>query len=140
MGIISPPDRSREKTYSGSRRALSETMRLAANEFVESPVDGTRMTRWQAVCDRQFQIAMFAECDKDATSAAKFIRDTLFGRPAVMKQDRASEIPAVVFAGQADDLQKIAEKAARAEQDSEDDGCGVAGVGVRFDDGTEEIV
>lgn len=136
MGILTPSDRRNGRAYSGTERSLGDAVRHAANEFIESPVDGTRKTRWQAVVDRQFSVAIYGESDKDANSAAKFIRDTLFGRPAVQKQDKASDIPAIIFAERGDELSEIMRKAAEA--DAGQDG-GMA-VGIRFDDGGEMLV
>jgi hypothetical protein len=134
MGIISPKE-PLKKTYSGSKKALEEAMSQTASMFVVSPLTGERVTNWQAVVDRQFKIAQFAESDKDATSSAKFIRDTLFGRPAVMKQGKKSEIPAIVFVEKQAELDELMNKAALGEDDSEE-----SLVGITFDDGSELLV
>ena len=118
---------------------MNEAMSYAANQFVESPLDGSRKTQWQAVVDRLYKTAIYAESDKDATSAAKVIAERLFGRAPVQKQDNEHEIPAIIFAERGDELELITEKAARAEDDPEDyDGPMVAGV--QFEDGSEMIV
>lgn len=138
MGIISP-NTATPKKYVGSKKALSEAMSYAANEFIESPLDGSRKTRWQAVVDRLFNTAIYAESDKDATSAAKVIKEELFGRAPVRKQENKHEIPAIIFAERGDELTQIAEKAARAEDDPEDYD-GPLNFGVQFEDGSELIV
>jgi len=139
MGIIAPTNKSGSKTYVGTKKAMSEAMSHAANEFIESPIDGTRKTRWQAVVDRLFNTAIYAQSDKDATSAAKVIKEELFGRAPVRKQENKHEIPAIIFAERGDELTQIAEKAARAEDDPEDYD-GPLNFGVKFDDGSELIV
>lgn len=136
MGVIFPTNKTREKQYQGSNKALAEAMSYAANQMVESPIDGTLKTNWQVVVDRLFQTAKFAESDKDATSAAKVIRDTLFGRPAVQKQEKLAEIPRTVFVIKGDELKQIEEKASRAVPD-EEDFEELSGASVRFDDGSE---
>ena len=136
MGIISPKT---TKPYVSSKKALSQAMSHAANEFIESPLDGSRKTRWQAVVDRLFNTAIYAESDKDATSAAKVIKEELFGRAPVRKQENKHEIPAIIFAQRGDELTQIAEKAARAEEDPEDYD-GPLNFGVQFEDGSEMIV
>lgn len=138
MGIISPGNKAKEKPYTGTKKSLSEVMSHAANEYVDSPLDGTRKTQWQAVVDRLYKTAIFAESDKDATSAAKVIAERLFGRAPVQKQESKHEIPAIIFAERGDELSVIAERAARAEGDP-DDYEGLTKIGVTFDDGTEII-
>lgn len=135
MGIISPSNKTSNKLYSGSKKALEEAMSMTASMYVESPLTGERVTNWQAVVDRQFKIAQFAESDKDATSSAKFIRDTLFGRPAVMKQGKKTEIPAIVFCEKNSDITDLMNKADRAEDDYEE-----PLIGLQFEDGSELVV
>lgn len=114
-------------------------MSYAASEYVESPLDGTRKTQWQAVVDRLYKTAIYAESDKDATSAAKVIAERLFGRAPIQKQENKHEIPAIIFAERGDTLEQIAEKASRAESDP-DDMEGPSSFGVQFEDGEEVIV
>ena len=83
--------------------------------------------------------AIYAESDKDATSAAKVIAERLFGRAPVQKQENKHEIPAIIFAERGDELTQIAEKASRAEDDPEDYE-GPVNIGVQFEDGSELIV
>lgn len=139
MGIIAPQNNKKNYSKPASKKGLSEAMSYAAGQFVESPVDGTMKTKWQVVVDRLFNTAMFAESDKDATSAAKVIKEELFGRAPVRKQENKHEIPAIIFAERGDELTQIAEKAARAEDDPEDYD-GPFNVGIQFEDGTEMVV
>ena len=127
-----------KKAPSG-KKAMAEMMSYAANQFIQSPVDGKRITQWQAVVDRLYKTAIYAESDKDATSAAKVIAERLFGRAPVQKQNNKKEIPAIIFAERGDELTQIAEKANRAEDDP-DDYDGPLNIGVQFDDGSELIV
>ena len=136
MGIIAPPTK---KAPSGTKKAMAEAMSYAANTFITSPVTGERTTQWQAVVDRLYKTAIYAESDKDATSAAKVIAERLFGRAPVQKQENKHEIPAIIFAERGDELTQIAEKASRAEDDPEDYE-GPLNVGIKFDDGSELIV
>lgn len=140
MGIISPTDKKREKRYTGSKKALAEAMSYAANEYIESPVSGERVTMWQAVVDRLYKTAIYAESDKDATSAAKVIAERLFGRAPVQKQENKHEIPAIIFAEKGRTLDEIADKAAMADDGGDDDEAGETPVGIKFDDGTEVLV
>ena len=135
MGVIFPTNKAREKQYQGSKKSLENAMSEKANQYVESNLTGERVTNWQLVVDRQFKIAQFAESDKDATASAKFIRDTIFGRPAIMKQGKKSEIPAIVFMEKQAELDELMAKAAQAEPDSEE-----PLVGITFDDGSELVV
>lgn len=139
MGIISPTNKNRTKPYTGSKKALSEAMSYAANQYVVSPMTGEKTTQWQAVVDRLYKTAIYAESDKDATSAAKVIAERLFGRAPVQKQESKHEIPAIIFAERGDTLEQITEKATRAEEDS-DDYEGMTKFGVTFEDGSEMIV
>lgn len=120
MGIIAPQEKRHEKKYAGSKKALSEAMSYAANEYVESPVTGERITMWQAVVDRLYKTAIYAESDKDATSAAKVIAERLFGRAPVQKQEKMTEIPVVVLTPRDGELKAIQDKAELSEPD--DDG------------------
>ena len=138
MGIISPTNKVNNKPYSGSKKALAEAMSYAANQYVESPLNGERTTQWQAVVDRLYKTAIYAESDKDATSAAKVIAERLFGRAPVQKQENKHEIPAIIFAERGDTLEQITEKAARAEEDP-DDYDGPTKFGITFEDGSEMI-
>lgn len=135
MGYIVPETK---KAPSG-KKAMAEMMSYAANQFIQSPMDGTRVTQWQAVVDRLYKTAIYAESDKDATSAAKVIAERLFGRAPVQKQENKHEIPAIIFAERGDELTQIAEKASRAEADPEDYD-GPVNIGVKFEDGSELIV
>ena len=139
MGIISPTNKVNNKPYSGSKKALADAMSYAANQNVESPVSGERTTQWQAVVDRLYKTAIYAESDKDATSAAKVIRDTLFGRPAVQKQEKIADIPRTVFVIKNNELKQIEEKAARATPD-EEDLEEQSEFSVRIEDGEEVVV
>lgn len=138
MGIIAPKE-PLKKTYSGSKKALNDAMSYAGNTFISSPVDGSRVTQWQAVVDRLYKTAIYAESDKDATSAAKVIAERLFGRAPIQKQEKKNEIPAIIFAERGDTLQQIAEKASRAEEDTEDYE-GPLKFGVTFEDGSEVLI
>ena len=135
MGYIVPETK---KAPSG-KKAMAEMMSYAANQFIQSPMDGTRVTQWQAVVDRLYKTAIYAESDKDATSAAKVIAERLFGRAPVQKQENKHEIPAIICAERGDELTQIAEKASRAEADPEDYD-GPVNIGVQFEDGSELIV
>jgi hypothetical protein len=139
MSIIAPEKNPKTKPYSGSKKAMTEAMSYAANQFVQSPLDGSRKTQWQAVVDRLYKTAIYAESDKDATSAAKVIAERLFGRAPVQKQENKHEIPAIIFAERGDELTQIAEKASRAEEDPEDYE-GPMNIGIQFEDGSEMIV
>ena len=140
MGIIAPSNNKyAKKPPAGSKKAMSEAMSYAANQYVQSPLTGERVTQWQAVVDRLFKTATYAESDKDATSAAKVIRDSLFGRPAVQKNDNKHDIPAIIFAERGDTLEDITNKALRAEEDPEDYD-GPMKVGITFEDGSEMIL
>lgn len=135
MGYIVP----KTKQAPSGNKGMAEMMRYAANQFIQSPIDGRRVTQWQAVVDRLYKTAIYAESDKDATSAAKVIKEELFGRAPVRKQENKHEIPAIIFAERGDELTQIAEKAARAEADPEDYD-GPLNFGVQFEDGSELIV
>lgn len=139
MGIIAPTTKSTDKKYTGSKKALANAMSYAANQFVESPLTGEMSTQWQAVVDRLYKTAIYAESDKDATSAAKVIAERLFGRAPVQKQENKHEIPAIIFAERGDTLEQITEKANRAEEDP-DDYEGTTPIGIQFEDGSEMIV
>lgn len=138
MGIISPTNKNQEKIYTGSKKALAEAMSYAANQIIESPIDGSRMTMWQAVVKRLYNTAIYAESDKDATSAAKVIAERLFGRAPVQKQENKHDIPTVILAMKNDDLKAIEEKAARAE--AEDDEDSDYPIGIQFEDGSEAVL
>lgn len=118
---------------------MNEAMSYAANQFIESPINGERITQWQAVVNRLYKTAIYAESDKDATSAAKVIAERLFGRAPVQKQENKHEIPAIIFAERGDELTQIAEKASRAVAEPEDYE-GPMNFGVQFEDGSEMIV
>lgn len=139
MGIIVPEKQAYSKPRAGSKKALAEAMSYAANQYIASPLTGERVTQWQAVVDRLFKTATYAESDKDATSAAKVIAERLFGRAPVQKQENKHEIPAIIFAERGDTLEDITAKAARAEADPEDYE-GPMAVGIEFEDGTQMIV
>lgn len=134
MGIIVPSNKQQTKPYKGTKKALEDAMSQTANMYVTSPLTGEKVTNWQAVVDRQFKIAQFAESDKDATSSAKFIRDTLFGRPNVMKQGKKTEIPAIVFMEKNSDIEDLMKKADGAEEEVEE-----SLVAIKFDDGSELV-
>lgn len=138
MGIICPGEKE-PKQYVGKKKALADAMSYAANQYVSSPLDGSRKTQWQAVVDRLYKTAIYAESDKDATSAAKVIAERLFGRAPVQKQESKNEIPAIIFAERGDTLEQIAEKASRAEPDT-DDFEGETPFGIHFEDGSEMLV
>jgi hypothetical protein len=139
MGIIAPGNKRHSNPPAGSKKAMSEAMSYAANQFVQSPLTGQRTTQWQAVVDRLYKTAIYAESDKDATSAAKVIAERLFGRAPIQKQENKHEIPAIIFAEKGDELEQIAEKASRAEEDP-DDYDGPMTVGVQFEDGSEMLI
>lgn len=139
MGIIAPREKRQENRYTGSKRALAEAMSYAANEYIESPVTGEKVTKWQAVVDRLYNTAVYAESDKDATSAAKVIAERLFGRAPVQKQEKMTEIPVVVLAPREGEIKAIQDKAARAETD-EDDAEDITPINITLESGEEITV
>lgn len=136
MGIIAPSNKP-NKNYVGSKKAMTDAMSFAANQYITSPMTGEKTTQWQAVVDRLYKTAIYAESDKDATSAAKVIAERLFGRAPIQKQESKHEIPAIIFADRNDALEEIAEKASRAEEDYEEE---EKAFGVKFEDGTEVLI
>ena len=139
MGLIAPTNNTNKRPYQGTKKAMNEAMSYAANQMTTSPLTGEKTTQWQAVVDRLYKTAIYAESDKDATSAAKVIAERLFGRAPVQKQENKHEIPAIIFAERGDTLEEITEKASRAEDDP-DDYDGPMNIGVQFEDGSELIV
>lgn len=138
MGIIAPREKRQEEKYIGSRKALADAMSYAASQPIESPVTGDRVTMWQAVVDRLYKTAIFAESDKDATSAAKVIAERLFGRAPVQKQEKMTEIPVVVLAPRDGEIKQIQDKAARAAPD--DAAEDITPINITLEDGKEITV
>lgn len=139
MGIISPTNKNQEKLYTGSKKALTEAMSYQANQMIESPIDGSRMTMWQAVVKRLYNTAIYAESDKDATSAAKVIAERLFGRAPVQKQENKHDIPEIVLVVKDKELKTIEEKASRAEVENDGDDSETP-IEIQFDDGSGVVV
>lgn len=83
-----------EKTEN-NKRVLGQTLARRLSEYVS--VDGESMSIAQAISNRLIDIALFAENNKDATSAAKLIFERVEGRAAIMTDDKKEEIPAVTF-------------------------------------------
>lgn len=107
--------------------------------MIESPIDGSRMTMWQAVVKRLYNTAIYAESDKDATSAAKVIAERLFGRAPVQKQENKHDIPEIVLVVKDKELKTIEEKASRAEVENDGDNSETP-IEIQFDDGSGVVV
>ena len=140
MGIIAPTNKTRDiSRFDNSPKSLTSVIMHAANEFIESPVDGQRMTKWQAAVQRMFNTAIYAESDKDAANAFGKLADRIFGKAPVQKFDKQAEIPKVVFALNGSELTDIAKQIA-GDDDAPDPFEEEPSVGITFSDGSESIV
>ena len=77
------------------KNAIATALAHGMQEVVETP-DGL-MTVAEAIAKRLLSTAIFAENNKDSTSAAKVVLEYTAGKPAVQNQDKKTEIPAMVI-------------------------------------------
>lgn len=114
MGLITPPNAPMTGAKSKSKRILSDALINKLNESVLLP-NGTTLSVAQAITERLVGIALYAENNKDATTAARIIFERMEGRCAVQDNTEQQELPAVVFKMSKKQESIIEEKAALAE-------------------------
>lgn len=139
MGKITP-DFPAKKISRGNRKLLSDAIMFALGEDVEIPDGGGISTPAQLIAKRVVNTAMFAEANKDATSAAKLILEYSIGKPAVVQTDKKEDITKVAFVFEDADLNQIAKTAAKPSDPEDDDDDDVSGVAIRMDDGSEVVL
>lgn len=123
-----------------SKQVLNDIILSNARQMVET-ADGKIITKWEAVVARQYDIAMFAESNADATSSAKWLADRVLGKPAVMSEKETKPTPKVIFQLDSDDQSEILRKAALAdEEDDYDDEQDEECIGVTTDTGEQFLV
>lgn len=79
-----------------SKSFLNDCLASSMRELVFTE-DGRQVTKAQAITERVVNIAMFAQSNTDALSAAKFIFERLGGKPAVMKDEELKPMPMIQF-------------------------------------------
>ena len=102
-----------------TKQVLQDSILAQARESIQLD-NGRILTKWDAVVQRQFDIALYAESNADATSSAKWLGDRILGKPAVMAEKEAKPIPKVIFALDDEDIKTIQEKAAEADDEEEE--------------------
>ena len=136
---IAPEVPAVKKISRGNKKLLSDAIMFALNEEVEIP-DGGISTPAQLIAKRLVSTAMFAEANKDATSAAKLLLEYSIGKPAVVQNDKKEDITKVAFVFEDADLDKIAKVAAKDAGPDDGDDDEVSGVAVRMEDGSEMVL
>ena len=139
MGKIAPEVPAVKKISRGNKKLLSDAIMFALNEEVEIPDGGGISTPAQLIAKRLLNTAMFAEANKDATSAAKLLLEYSIGKPAVVQNDKKEDITKVAFVFEDADLDKIAKVAAK-DDGSGDDGEEASGVALKMEDGSEMVL
>lgn len=137
---IAPDVPAVKKISRGSKRLLSDAIMFALNEEVEIPDGGGISTPAQLIAKRLVSTAMFAEANKDSTSAAKLILEYSIGKPAVVQNEKKEDITKVAFVFEDADLDKIAKAAAKDAGPDDGDDDEVSGVAVRMEDGSEMVL
>lgn len=101
-----------------TKQVLQDSILSQARESVQL-ADGRILSKWDAVVQRQFDIALYAESNADATTSAKWLGDRILGKPAVMAEKEVKPIPKVTFVLDDEDVKAIQAKAAEAEDEEE---------------------
>lgn len=131
MGIIAPTQNTAlAKKPQGTKRILSDALIQHLSESVCTE-NGDYINIAQGIANRLCDIALFAESNKDATSAAKVIFDRIEGKTPVQNNEEKQVLPAVVFRLDNKEQSKVKELAALDEPEEEP-----ARVIVELDDGT----
>lgn len=121
MAIISPPSEGKERVTKASKNYLSHTLSSRLREVILT-ADGRQLSVAEALSERLVSIALYAESNQDAISAAKIIFDRAEGRPQVIKDDSVKEIPKVVIRLNGTQFEDIEEKSnGTAPHDPDDD-------------------
>lgn len=127
--IIAPPIKSSDKNrpIKNSKTLLTDALVSKTQEYVTTET-GDQITVAQAIANRLSAIAMFAESNTDAISAAKLIYDRVQGKASVAKSEDIKPMPKVIFALTEEGLGKVND--ARDAQiietaEIEDDGSGL---------------
>ena len=121
MGYL-VPKRPIEQSKKVDKKKLDASLASVALQ-VTSDDEGNTISYAQALAQRLWNIALFAEKDKDSITAAKFISERMNGKPAVLVEEEKEEIPAITFRVHTKDAEKVKELAQRddVEEEPEDD-------------------
>lgn len=117
MGIISP-NKTIKTAKKVDRKYLDSALSSMATEQITDG-DGNLSNYAQGLARRVWDIALYAESDKDSITAAKFISERLNGKPAVIVEEEKEEIPAITFRVHTGDANKIKELASRPDVEEE---------------------
>lgn len=115
------------------KNAIATAIANGMQEMVETP-DGI-IPIAEAIARRLLSTAVFAENNKDATSAAKLVLEYTVGKPSVQNQDKKTEIPAMVIVADDKVMDRLESNASGPEYDKDflmDDNDEAADVGIEF--------
>ncbi|MBO7715769.1 MAG: hypothetical protein J6S85_19560 [Methanobrevibacter sp.] len=102
-----------------TKQVLQDSILSQARESIQLE-DGRVLSKWDALIQRQFDIALYAESNADATASAKWLSDRILGKPAVSNEKEVKPIPKVIFSLDDSDVKEIQKKASEAEDEEEE--------------------
>lgn len=115
MGKIAPSFQKDKK----AKRVLRDAVWTKLSEE-QIDGDGSVTTYAEIMANRLVNIACFAESDKDAISAAKFLKEWMEGKSPVTDTTEKVEMPMVQFILKEPEVAMIEDKASRPLEDEEE--------------------
>ena len=115
MGKIAPSFQKDKK----AKRVLRDAVWAKLNEE-QIDGDGSVTTYAEIMANRLVNVACFAESDKDAISAAKFLKEWMEGKSPVTDSTEKIEMPMVKFILNEPEVAMIEDKASQPYEDEEE--------------------
>ena len=115
MGKIAPSFQKDKK----AKRVLRDAVWAQLNEE-QIDGDGSVTTYAEIMANRLVNVACFAESDKDAISAAKFLKEWTEGKPPVTDSTEKIEMPMVKFILNEPEVAMIEDKASQPYEEEEE--------------------
>lgn len=106
MGLIKPNAVSKIETKKIDRRILDNAL-AEYGAFAEEDEQGVICSNADRLARRLWNTALYAESDKDATTAAKIIYERMNGKPKVLVDEEKEELPEITFRVNASDAAKV---------------------------------
>ena len=116
MGIIKK-DNITTVTKQVDKKILDRALVDAAREVCNG--EGGVTTYAHALAMRLWHTALYAESDKDSTTAAKVIMERINGKPTVLVEEEKEEMPSISFRVHSSDAEKVKAISERSDVEEE---------------------
>ena len=138
MGLIAPNSITKKETLKFDKRILDQALaNVAAETFTDN--EGVIRTTADRLARRLWNTALYAESDKDATTAAKIILERMNGKPSVIVDEEKEEMPEIVLRVNPKDKAQVEALAQRTDLELDEKNDDKIIVSIEGEEGTMEF-